>query len=165
MTTRPELFWGLIASMLIGNVLLLFLNLNLIRVWVRVLQVPYVLLFPLMLLLCSIGIYSLNNSVFDVGLTALFGILGYFFIKTGCEPAPLLMGFILGPMMEEYLRRALVLSHGDVTVFVTKPISVTLLGIAVLIVATLAWRPLSTIIRKADNPPASTAAISQETGT
>ena len=150
--------------MLIGNVLLLFLNLNLIRVWVRVLQVPYALLFPLILLLCSIGIYSLNNSVFDVGLTALFGILGYFFIKTGCEPAPLLMGFILGPMMEEYLRRALVLSHGDVTVFVTKPISAALLGVAVLVAATLAWRPFSTAIRKAANPPAPTAAISQDTG-
>jgi putative tricarboxylic transport membrane protein len=133
---------------------------------VRVLQVPYALLFPLILLLCSIGIYSLNNSVFDVGLTALFGILGYFFIKTGCEPAPLLMGFILGPMMEEYLRRALVLSRGDVTVFVTHPISATLLGVAVLIVATLIWRPVATVFRKASGrATAPTAAtISPDTG-
>ncbi|MEQ1954851.1 tripartite tricarboxylate transporter permease [Mesorhizobium yinganensis] len=166
MTTRPELFWGLIASMLIGNVLLLFLNLNLIRVWVRVLQVPYALLFPLILLLCSIGIYSLNNSVFDVGLTALFGVLGYFFIKTGCEPAPLLMGFILGPMMEEYLRRALVLSHGDVTVFVTHPISATLLGVAVLIITTLVWRPAATVFRKASGaaPAQPTTSIPADTG-
>jgi putative tricarboxylic transport membrane protein len=149
MTTRPELFWGLIASMLIGNIMLLFLNLNLIRVWVRVLQVPYALLFPLILLLCSIGIYSLNNSVFDVGLAAVFGLVGYFFIKTGCEPAPLLMGFILGPMLEENLRRALVLSRGDPTVFVTHPISAAFLAIAVLIVVTLALRPAGNLLRRA----------------
>ena len=160
MTTRPELFWGLIASMLIGNALLLFLNLNLIRLWVRVLQVPYSLLFPLILLLCSIGIYSLNNSIYDVGLAALFGVIGYFFIKTSCEPAPLLMGFILGPMLEENLRRALVLSRGDATVFVTQPISATLLALATLIVAALAWGPVGDLLRKnsagADAPAAAT---------
>jgi len=162
MTTRPELFWGLIASMLIGNALLLFLNLNLIRVWVRVLQVPYSLLFPLILLLCSIGIYSLNNSVYDVGLAALFGIIGYFFIKTGCEPAPLLMGFILGPMLEENLRRALVLSRGDATVFVTHPISATLLAVAVLIVAALAWRPAADFLRKSSGSAETPAAIASQ---
>ncbi|HWK14804.1 MAG TPA: tripartite tricarboxylate transporter permease [Rhizobiaceae bacterium] len=162
MTTRPELFWGLIASMLIGNALLLFLNLNLIRLWVRVLQVPYSLLFPLILLLCSIGIYSLNNSVYDVGLAALFGVVGYFFIKTGCEPAPLLMGFILGPMLEENLRRALVLSRGDATVFVTNPISATLLAVAVLIVAALAWRPAADFLRKSSGSAETPAAIASQ---
>ena len=96
MTKQPELFWGLIASMWIGNLMLLVINLPLIGIWVRLLTVPYRLLFPAILLFCCIGVYSLNNSAFEVGLTALFGLLGYFFLKTGCEGAPLLLGFVLG---------------------------------------------------------------------
>ena len=106
MTKQPDLFWGLVASMWIGNLMLLVINLPMIGMWVRLLSVPYRLLFPAILLFCCIGVYSLNNSAFEVGLTALFGLMGYFFLKTGCEGAPLLLGFVLGPMMEENLRRA-----------------------------------------------------------
>ena len=113
MTERPELFWGMIASMWIGNLLLVILNLPLIGIWVRLLTVPYRLLYPAILVLCCIGIYSLNNSVFDVGLAVLFGFLGYVFIKLQCEPAPLLLGFVLGPMLEENLRKAMTISRGD----------------------------------------------------
>lgn len=133
MLKQPDLFWGLIASMWIGNLMLVVINLPLIGIWVRLLSVPYRLLFPAILLFCCIGVYTLNNSVFEVGLTALFGLLGYFFLRAGCEPAPLLLGFILGPMMEENLRRALLLAHGDATVFVTRPISLGLLVAAALL--------------------------------
>jgi TctA family transporter len=133
MTKQPDLFWGLIASMWIGNLMLIVINLPLIGIWVRLLSVPYRLLFPAILLFCCIGVYSLNNSAFEVGLTALFGLIGYFFLKTGCEGAPLLLGFVLGPMMEENLRRALLLAHGDATVFLTRPISATLLGLSALL--------------------------------
>ncbi|MEZ5850630.1 MAG: tripartite tricarboxylate transporter permease [Hyphomicrobiaceae bacterium] len=133
MTKQPDLFWGLIASMWLGNLMLLVINLPLIGLWVRLLSVPYRLLFPAVLLFCCIGVYSVNNSAFEVGLTALFGLLGYFFLKTGCEPAPLLLGYILGPMMEENLRRALLLSHGDVGVLVTRPISAGLLVLSALL--------------------------------
>ena len=133
MTKQPELFWGLIASMWIGNLMLVVINLPLIGIWVRLLSVPYRLLFPCILLFCAIGVYSLNNSAFEVALTAMFGLLGYFFLKAGCEGAPLLLGFILGPMMEENLRRALLLAHGDATVFVTRPISATLLAMSALL--------------------------------
>ncbi|HZY67556.1 MAG TPA: tripartite tricarboxylate transporter permease [Devosia sp.] len=135
MTTRPELFWGLVASMFVGNVMLLFLNLNLIRVWVKVLEIPYTILFPAVMLLCAIGIYSLNNSTTDILLAAVFGLLGYVFIKLRLEPAPLLMGFVLGPMLEENFRRAMSLARGDITVFATKPISGGLLAATALIVA------------------------------
>lgn len=130
MTKQPDLFWGLIASMWLGNLMLLIINLPLIGIWVRLLSVPYNLLFPTILLFCCIGVYSLNNSGFEVALTALFGILGYFFLKAGCEGAPLLLGFVLGPLMEENLRRALLLSQGDATVFLTRPISAVLLALA-----------------------------------
>lgn len=126
---RPELFWGVIVSMWIGNVLLL-LNLPLVGIWVKLLSVPYRLLYPAILLFCCIGVYSVNNSLFDVGLTVAFGLLGYLFIKLRCEPAPLLLGFILGPMLEENLRRAMLLSRGDPTVFVTRPLSLSLLLLA-----------------------------------
>jgi putative tricarboxylic transport membrane protein len=131
MTQQPELFWGIITSMWIGNLMLVIINLPLIGIWVRLLKVPYRLLFPSILLFCAIGVYSLNNSVFEVALTALFGILGYVFYKLGCEPAPLVLGFILGPLMEENLRRALLLSRGDPLVFVQRPISLVLLLMAV----------------------------------
>jgi TctA family transporter len=133
MTKQPELFWGLIASMWIGNLMLVVINLPLIGIWVRLLSVSYRLLFPAILLFCAIGVYSLNNSAFEVTLTAFFGLVGYFFLKAGFEGAPLLLGFILGPMMEENLRRALLLSHGDPTTFVTRPISATLLVMSALL--------------------------------
>ena len=131
MTQQPELFWGIITSMWIGNLMLVVINLPMIGMWVQLLKVPYRLLFPSILLLCSIGVYSLNNSGFEVGLTALFGLMGYVFYKLGCEPAPLILGFILGPLMEENLRRALLLSRGDPLVFVQRPISLVLLLMAV----------------------------------
>ena len=139
MTEKPDLFWGLIVSMWIGNLMLVILNLPLIGIWVKLLTVPYRLLYPSILLFCCVGVYSLSNQPFDVMLAALFGILGYVFIKLECEPAPLILGFILGPLMEENLRRAMLLSRGDATVFFTKPISGVLLGIAiVLLLVTLA---------------------------
>ena len=133
MTSNPELFWGLIASMWIGNAMLIILNLPLIGMWIKLLAVPYRWLFPAIVLFCAIGVYSTNNNNFDIWMVALFGVIGYLFIKLGCEPAPLLLGFILGPMMEEYLRRALLISRGDWSVFVTRPISASLLAVAALL--------------------------------
>ncbi len=135
MQERPELFWGMIASMWIGNLLLVILNLPMIGVWVKLLSVPYRLLYPAILVLCCIGIYSLNNSVFDVGLAVFFGLLGYAFIKFRCEPAPLMLGFVLGPMLEENLRKAMTISRGDPSVFVTRPLSMSMLLIAVVLFA------------------------------
>jgi TctA family transporter len=129
-TRQPELFWGLIASMWIGNLLLLVLNLPLVGMWVRLLTIPYRLLYPTILLFCCIGVYSLNNSPFEVILTAGFGLLGYVFTKLGCEPVPLILGLILGSRMEENLRRALVLSRGNPNVFFTEPISLAMLILA-----------------------------------
>jgi TctA family transporter len=112
--------------------MLLILNLPLIGIWIKLLTVPYRYLFPAIVLFCAIGVYSTNNNVFDIWMVGIFGVVGYAFYKLGCEPAPLLLGFILGPMMEENLRRALLLSRGDWSVFVTRPLSATLLGLAVL---------------------------------
>ena len=133
MTSNPSLFWGLIASMWIGNVMLVILNLPLIGIWIKLLTVPYRILYPAILLFCCIGAYSVNNNVFDVFMTIPFAILGYVFKKLDCEPAPLLLGFVLGKLMEEYLRRALTISRGDWTVFFTRPLSAVLLGIAVVL--------------------------------
>jgi putative tricarboxylic transport membrane protein len=130
MTEQPALFWGIIASMWIGNLMLLVLNLPLIGLWVKMISVPYHLLYPMILVFCCIGVFSLNNSGFDVYLMMFFGFLGYVFKKLDCEPAPMLLGFILGPMMEEFLRRALLLSKGDPTILVTRPISATMLVLA-----------------------------------
>jgi putative tricarboxylic transport membrane protein len=130
MTSNPELFWGLIASMWIGNLMLVILNLPLIGIWIKLLTVPYRFLFPAIVTFCCIGSYTLNNNNFDVFVTAVFCVVGYLFHKLGCEPAPLLLGFILGPMMEENLRRALLLSRGDWTTFVTKGLSASLLAAA-----------------------------------
>jgi TctA family transporter len=135
MTSNPELFWGLIASMWIGNLMLVILNLPLIGIWIKLLSVPYRWLFPSIVLFCAIGVYSTNNNTFDIWMVAIFGVIGYLFIKLGAEPAPLLLGFILGPMMEEYLRRALLLSRGDWTVFVTRPLSASLLLAAAILLA------------------------------
>ncbi|MFO1281794.1 MAG: tripartite tricarboxylate transporter permease [Burkholderiales bacterium] len=134
MSSNPTLFWGLIASMWIGNVMLVVLNLPLIGVWVRLLAVPYRWLFPAIVLFCALGVYSTNNNTFDVWLVGIFGVVGYIFIKLDTEPAPLLLGFVLGPMMEENLRRAMSLAHGDWTVFFRRPLSASLLALAVLLV-------------------------------
>jgi TctA family transporter len=135
MTSNPALFWGLIASMWIGNFMLIILNLPMIGVWVKLLTIPYRHLYPAILVFCCIGVYSVNNTVFDIYLTAIFGILGYMFTKLQCEAPPLLLGFVLGPMMEENFRRALLLSRGDFTVFVTRPLSGCLLLTALILVA------------------------------
>jgi len=134
MTNNPSLVWGLIVSMWIGNVMLLVLNLPLIGIWVRILKVPYRLLFPAILVFCCIGVYSVNNNSFDVLMTAAFGLLGYLFYKLGCEAAPLLLGVVLGPMMEEAFRRAMLLSRGDFSVFLTHPISLGLLIVAAVLI-------------------------------
>ncbi|MBD9663604.1 TctA family transporter [Variovorax beijingensis] len=133
MTSNPELFWGLIASMWLGNAMLIILNLPLIGMWIKLLSVPYKFLFPAIVLFCAIGVYSTNNNTFDIWMVGIFGLVGYTFFKLGCEPAPLLLGFILGPMMEENLRRSLLLSRGDWSVFVTRPISASLLAAAALL--------------------------------
>ncbi|WP_454907534.1 tripartite tricarboxylate transporter permease [Variovorax gossypii] len=133
MTSNPELFWGLIASMWIGNLMLIVLNLPMIGIWIKLLTIPYKWLFPSIVLFCAVGVYSENNNTFDVWMVAIFGIVGYLFLKLKCEPAPLLLGFILGPMMEENLRRALLLSRGDWSVFVMRPLSAGLLAAAALL--------------------------------
>ncbi|MDI4665441.1 tripartite tricarboxylate transporter permease [Xanthobacter autotrophicus] len=130
-TEKPDLFWGVIASMWIGNFMLVLLNLPLIGLWVRLLTVPYHVMFPAIIAFCCIGVYSVNNNTFDVYSMALFGVLGYALVKLDCEPAPLLLGFVIGPMLEEYLRRAMLISRGDPMVFVTRPISAILLMLAV----------------------------------
>lgn len=123
MTQKPDLFWGLVASMWVGNLMLVVLNLPLVGLWVTLLKVPYRLLFPCIMVFSCIGIYSVNNSAFDVYLAAIFGVIGYSWVMFQCQPAPLLLGFVLGPLMEENLRRAMLISRGDPTVFFTRPIS------------------------------------------
>jgi putative tricarboxylic transport membrane protein len=130
---QPQLFWGMIASMWIGNVMLLIINLPLVGLWVRLLKVPYRLMFPSIILFCCIGIYSINNAPIDVMMVAVFGLFGYFLIKFGLEPAPLLLGFVLGRLMEEKLRQALVISRGSMMTFIERPLSGTLLLLAVLV--------------------------------
>jgi putative tricarboxylic transport membrane protein len=135
MTARPQLFWGMVVSMWLGNLMLVILNLPLIGLWVRLLKLPYRFLFPSILTFCCIGVYSLSNSALDVVLTAFFGLLGYLLASFDCEPAPLLLGFILGPMMEENFRRAMLMSRGDATIFFREPISLSLLIMTVLLLA------------------------------
>jgi putative tricarboxylic transport membrane protein len=137
MTSRPELFWGLIASMWIGNLMLVVLNLPMIGLWVKLLQVPYRLLFPAIMAFSAIGIYSVNNSSFEIYLTALFGIFGFVLMRLGFPPAPMLLGYVLGPMMEENLRRSMLQSSGDPTVFVTRPISAAFIVATVLILVVM----------------------------
>ena len=127
MTQKPDLFWGMIASMWIGNLMLVILNLPLIGMWVQFLKIPYRVLFPSILLFIAIGAYSINNSPFEVYMAALFGFFGYYASKWGCEAAPLILGFVLGPLMEENLRRAMLISRGDPSVFFTRPISLGML--------------------------------------
>jgi putative tricarboxylic transport membrane protein len=131
---QPALFWGIIASMWIGNVLLVLLNLPLIGLWVKMLSIPYRALFPAIVLFACIGCFSINQNIYDVYAIAFFGVVGYVLIRFGCEPAPLLLGFVLGPLLEEHLRRAMIISRGDPMIFLTRPISATLLGLAVLAV-------------------------------
>jgi len=133
MVEKPDLFWGLIVSMWVGNLMLVILNLPLIGIWVRLLTVPYRFLYPAIVMFCCIGVYSLNNSIIDLAMATGFGIVGYLLLKLDCEPAPLVLGFILGPMMETYFRRALVFSRGDFTVFFTQPISLTMLLTAAIL--------------------------------
>ena len=144
MTKQPDLFWGMIASMWLGNLMLVVINLPLVGVWVRLLRVPYRLLYPAILIFCCIGVYSINNAPADVVITAAFGIVGYWLVKHDFEPAPMLLGFVLGPLMEENLRRAMLIARGDPTIFLTRPISAGLLrGDALLVVGD-----------PADDPPA-----------
>jgi putative tricarboxylic transport membrane protein len=137
MTQQPQLFWGVIASMWLGNLMLLVINLPMIGIWVSLLRVPYRLMFPAIVLFCCIGAYSLQNSVFDVWVMLIFGIIGVFFIKVGAEPAPFVLGFVLGPMMEENFRRAMMLSRGDPMIFATRPISAGLLLLAAALLVIL----------------------------
>lgn len=134
-TKQPELFWGLIASMWIGNALLLVLNLPLVGLWARIISVPYNLLYPSILVLCCVGVFAINNSEFDILLMCAFTVLGTLLTRSGCEPAPLLLGLILGPMLEVYFSRAMALSRGDLTIFVTRPASAVLLALAFGVVA------------------------------
>jgi len=138
MRDKPELFWGLVASMWLGNLMLVVLNLPLVGFWAKLLTMPYRLLYPAILLICAIGVYSINNSALDVLVASIFGFVGYLLYRLHCEPAPLLLGFILGPLIEENLRRALVISHGNPSVFIERPISCTLLILTAVLVVFLA---------------------------
>jgi putative tricarboxylic transport membrane protein len=133
MIKQPELFWGMIASMWLGNLMLVIINLPLVGVWVSLLRVPYRLLFPSIIVFCCIGIYSINNSPTDVLIAAIFGLIGYWLVKHDFEPAPLVLAFVLGPLMEENLRRAMLIARGDATVFLTRPISGVLLAVAAIL--------------------------------
>src|SRR5499427_6046614 len=128
MTQRPDLFWGIVASMYIGNAMLLVLNMPMIGMWVQVLKLPYNNLFPLILMFCIVGVFASGNAVFDVFVMVVFGVLGYLMRKFGYEPAPLVLAFVLGPMLENNLRKSLILSHGDFTIFISRPISTTCLA-------------------------------------
>ena len=149
MVEQPKLFWGVIVSMWIGNLFLLVLNLPMIGLWVRLLAIPYHLLFPIILVFSAVGVLSLSNSPFDVYLMAVFGVLGYILAKLDCEPAPLLLAFILGPLLEEYLRRAMTLSRGDPTIFLQHPISAAMLAIAGLAMLAVVLPAVRTTRQKA----------------
>src|SRR6266540_2162194 len=138
MTKQPELFWGMIASMWLGNLMLVVLNLPMVGVWVRLLRVPYRLLYPAIIVFCCIGAYTINSKPFDAFVMAFFAVFGYVALKLDCEPAPLILGFVLGPMMEENLRRALLISRGDPMVFLQEPISLAFLVVAAGLLAVIA---------------------------
>jgi putative tricarboxylic transport membrane protein len=145
MTEQPKLVWGVIASMWVGNLMLLVINLPLIGLWVSMLKIPYRLLFPAIVLFCCIGTYGIANSLFNVWLMMGCALIGYFFIKIGVEPAPLLLGLVLGPQLEENFRRAMLLADGDFTVFLSRPISAVILGVvAILLLALLSPEILKT---------------------
>ncbi|NQV98313.1 MAG: tripartite tricarboxylate transporter permease [Rhodospirillales bacterium] len=136
---QPELFWGLVASFLVGNVLLLFLNLPLIGLWVRILRIPYSVLYPSILVFICVGVYSLQNSVFDVMMATLFGFLGYAMRQFGFPPAPLLLGLVLGPLLEQNFRRSLMLSRGDLMVFLERPVSGGIIAVTLALIALIVW--------------------------
>jgi putative tricarboxylic transport membrane protein len=144
---QPALFWGIIASMWIGNLMLVVLNLPLVGLWVRLLTVPYYVLFPAIMTFCAIGVYSVNSNIYDLYAVAFFGLLGYALAKLRCEPAPLLLGFVLGPLLEENLRRAMILARGDPATFLTRPISATLLALAAIVLVVVL---LPSVRRKRD---------------
>jgi len=144
MSAQPELFWGLIVSFAIGNIMLVILNLPLVGIWVSILRIPYHVLYPAILVFICLGVYSVNNSVFDVYMTAGLGVMGYLLLKLRFEAAPMLLGFVLGPMMEENLRRALLLSRGDPSTFIERPISATVLA---LCAAVLLWTAYAALKR------------------
>jgi TctA family transporter len=144
MTKQPDLFWGMIASMWIGNLMLVILNLPLIGLWVRLLQIRYAYLFPGILLLCAMGTYSVNSSTLEVYFMALFGLVGYLFRKLDCPAAPLLLGMVLGPQLEEQLRRALLLSDGNWLVFIERPISLGFLLVGAVLVLLIALPAIRT---------------------
>jgi putative tricarboxylic transport membrane protein len=151
MTKHPDLFWGLITSMFIGNVMLVIINLPLIGIWVKMLSVPYRWMFPSILMFVCIGNYTINNSSVDMYLAAGLGVLGYVLMKLECEPAPLILGFVLGPIMEENLRRAMLISRGDPAVFFTRPISLVLLLITLaMLIATV----VQAMRKKSEKAPA-----------
>jgi TctA family transporter len=141
---HPELFWGLVASMWVGNVFLIVLNVPLVRYWLSVFKIPYAVLFPSILFFCCIGTYSVNNNIDDIFVTAAFGLLGYVMMRLDLDAAPLMLGFILGPMMEENFRRALLISRGSFSIFVNRPISGTLLG---LILVFVGWQIIAFFIQ------------------
>ena len=138
MTERPEMFWGMVASMWIGNAMLVVINLPLIGMWVQLLKVPYRFLFLSILLFCGIGVYTVSNSPAAVLIAAFFGVCGYVFMRLECEPAPLILGFVLGPLMEEHLRRAMRISSGDPMIFLHRPISLGLLVAAAILLVIVA---------------------------
>jgi putative tricarboxylic transport membrane protein len=141
MKQNPQVFWGVIVSMYVGNLMLLILNLPLIGIWVKILKIPYKVLFPLILLFCLIGVYSVSNSVFDIYIMLIFGILGYLMKKFGYEGAPLVLAFVLGPMMEQNLRKSLILSQGDFSIFFTRPLAAIslIISIVLLLLPTIRW--------------------------
>jgi TctA family transporter len=138
MTERPGMFWGMIASMWLGNLMLVIINLPLIGIWVQLLKVPYRFLYLAILLFCGIGVYTVSNSSAAVLLAAFFGVLGYVFTRLECEPAPMILGFVLGPLMEENLRRAMRISSGDPMIFINRPISLGLLIAAAILLVIVA---------------------------
>ena len=129
---HPDIFWGFIISMYIGNIMLLVLNLPLIGMWVKVLKIPYEFLFPFILLFCLIGVYTLNNNVVEIFIMLIFGVFGYLNRKVGLEGAPFLLAMVLGPMMERCLRQSLLISHGSLLIFISRPISAVLLAVALV---------------------------------
>lgn len=135
MASNPTLFWGMVASMWIGNLMLLIINLPLVGLWVKLLSVPYRILYPCIVMFCCIGLYSLNSSSFDVYLASALSVFGYLLVKLGCEGAPLILGFILGPLLEENLRRSLLLSQGSPSIFIERPISATFLVLILVMLA------------------------------
>lgn len=152
-TQHPDIFWGLVASMWIGNCFLVILNVPLVKYWLSVFKIPYAVLFPAILFFCCIGTFSINNNLDDIYITVVFGFIGYLFLRLDLEAAPLLLGFILGPMLEEYARRALLISRGDFTAFLTRPISGTLLA---LVAVFIAWQLVTFFLqvkRKVPIPP------------